>query len=690
MISPMRPMERSGYEADTGRLDWMSAENILGSVYQHYDLDWDEVGNLNWRANLTGGSPWGTGSQIVAETENYQYDGLNRLALYSVDGNDTAVFYDNIGNITQKSDLAGGYSYGTKASSCSSSDHVTPGPHAVSSAGGDDYCYDANGNMVLDETGRTLTYSVFDKVTQMTKGNYTTTFDYGSNRSRYRRTDNDGNGTTETLYLGSVEKITNDDGTIEWKRDIGVGQITQVVDSTGAIQSEDEQYFLKDHLGSITHIIEVNGNGSVGSIQEMAFDPWGKRRDTTDWAQALSEGTIQASFYLTGGALGSPTTTKGFTGHEMVDEMDIIHMNGRIYDATIARFVQADPIIQAPYRTASLNRYSYVWNNPMNATDPSGYETQSSGYTEEVKVTARRPTAPDWGDFAGSISWMFDYEANVDWDTGLSGYNYAPEPTPRTVVAVVDPATGKPRLIVDDETGEPLSTEEFLEAIRNAYLDGTIHEMAEESEYVSPLLQDLILESLLRSALSSHGLLGSGGSVTPDNINTHYLTGRTNLKIEFQDEYDANGKLTVRNMKISGLYSDSTRRGDQIVAQIEEFWQGKFKDDSGVIWNLTTKLTNIESLSIMQRAMIGDEPNLIIRNGEGECGLYYACARPTEIIIDDFFSAFDQDALAHEFGHALGFYHWPAGSGNIMSYDLDAEVQIENLILLWRNYGPQE
>jgi RHS repeat-associated protein len=66
-------------------------------------------------------------------------------------------------------------------------------------------------------------------------------------------------------------------------------------------------------------------------------------------------------------------TNRGYTGHEMVDGVDIIHMNGRIYDAKLARFLQADPFIQAPYNTQSLNRYSYVWNNPLNATDPSGY-----------------------------------------------------------------------------------------------------------------------------------------------------------------------------------------------------------------------------------------------------------------------------------------------------------------------------
>lgn len=48
-------------------------------------------------------------------------------------------------------------------------------------------------------------------------------------------------------------------------------------------------------------------------------------------------------------------------------------MNGRIYDSQLGRMLQADPFIQFPTNTQSYNRYSYVLNNPLAYTDPSGY-----------------------------------------------------------------------------------------------------------------------------------------------------------------------------------------------------------------------------------------------------------------------------------------------------------------------------
>lgn len=50
-----------------------------------------------------------------------------------------------------------------------------------------------------------------------------------------------------------------------------------------------------------------------------------------------------------------------------------MHMNGRVYDPVLGRFISADPTVQYPDSTQGLNRYTYVNNNPLSLTDPSGF-----------------------------------------------------------------------------------------------------------------------------------------------------------------------------------------------------------------------------------------------------------------------------------------------------------------------------
>ena len=72
------------------------------------------------------------------------------------------------------------------------------------------------------------------------------------------------------------------------------------------------------------------------------------------------------------GAIASQTT-RGFTGHEQLDDVGLVHMNGRVYDPLLARFGTPDPTTESPFSTQGWNRYSYVGNSPLNFTDPSGY-----------------------------------------------------------------------------------------------------------------------------------------------------------------------------------------------------------------------------------------------------------------------------------------------------------------------------
>ncbi|MEZ5842554.1 MAG: RHS repeat-associated core domain-containing protein [Hyphomicrobiaceae bacterium] len=192
--------------------------------------------------------------------------------------------------------------------------------------------------------------------TSISRGTNTSLFEYGPDRARYKRTDIATSGTTTTLYVGgkAMERITRPGGAVEVKHYIGD---VAVVTTAGAATAT--RYLHKDHLGSVDTVTDEAGT----VVQRMAFDAWGKRRET-NWLPMT--GPAVAAF-------DTAITTRGFTGHEMVDGVGLVHMNGRIYDPEIGRFLSADPFVQELANLQSWNRYSYVLNNPLSYTDPSGF-----------------------------------------------------------------------------------------------------------------------------------------------------------------------------------------------------------------------------------------------------------------------------------------------------------------------------
>ncbi len=61
-------------------------------------------------------------------------------------------------------------------------------------------------------------------------------------------------------------------------------------------------------------------------------------------------------------------------------------MNGRVYDYNLGRFMSVDPVIQEPGNSQSLNPYSYIMNNPLAGTDPTGYEGKEVEKTVTVST----------------------------------------------------------------------------------------------------------------------------------------------------------------------------------------------------------------------------------------------------------------------------------------------------------------
>ena len=241
-----------------------------------------------------------------------------------------------------------------------------------------------------------MAYTLFDKPSQIDSKEvggvvgHSTRYGYGPAREMAYRLDipqyagTVSNTSVEVQYFGSVERELRKTATAGQTRETYkrmIGGVLQIVeervvnDSTASLVSAAvalrSEVLLKDHLGS-THVI-VNSDGT--NAQYQRFDVWGMRADaTTGSTQSISQ-----SYGTNNPTDATKTRTrKGFTGHEMVDGAGIVHMQGRIYDPRLGRFLQADPIIQDPLNGQNYNRYTYVYNNPLSLTDPSGYRSLSA------------------------------------------------------------------------------------------------------------------------------------------------------------------------------------------------------------------------------------------------------------------------------------------------------------------------
>ena len=98
-------------------------------------------------------------------------------------------------------------------------------------------------------------------------------------------------------------------------------------------------------------VLQTFPNSAGTVIERLAYEPFGKRRA----ADGASDPTD---------AIKGVTADRGFTGHEHLDDLALIHMNGRVFDPLVGRFLSADPHVQSVADLQSYNRYSYVANNP--------------------------------------------------------------------------------------------------------------------------------------------------------------------------------------------------------------------------------------------------------------------------------------------------------------------------------------
>ncbi len=369
------------FDAATG---WLN--NIKSGQYSAFDKQsesylYDKIGNLIQRAN---------DKQTV--TESFCYDGVYRLVRSALSGDPTCqnnknleLTYDQYGRITSRSDLANNTAWSYDLN------HV----HAVSHIGhsGFDYSYDANGNMIISK-GNPISWNAYNLPVYIASSGSISTISlfYDGNQQRWKSIFDHGDHPTETTYYigGLMEKVAlaGQDKVTYRQYIYGGGGSAPVAVISKDVRNSDSgvipgntqtNYFLFDQQGSVSSILNADGSTLVNE----SYTAYGDRRDPTTWNGSASSDDLSVS---------AGVTRQGYTWQTALGNMGLNHMNGRVQDAITGVFMSPDPYISEPGNPQNYNRYSYVYNNPMSHTDPSGFVTIGYGSCEpkceEVIVTA--------------------------------------------------------------------------------------------------------------------------------------------------------------------------------------------------------------------------------------------------------------------------------------------------------------
>jgi len=428
---------RATFDAMTGRVTANTAGAGTATGVANYSYVWDSINQLTQRNDANGDGASG------AVSDTFTYDALGRLRAYTVAAPSVPnlartvnLQYNALGMLLYKSDV-GVYGYGAQA---------TAGvkPHAllsVSGASTTNYTYDANGNLVTASAGkyRSISFTSFNLPDSQTglqgpSGSPKYTWAYDENHQRVKETrvvggvtrttwsvhpDNQGGLGFECESSGSNVNCSN--ATTQRRHYVSAGgTAVGVLVSTGALPALTStqtappvvsttialvkvEYWHKDHLGSL--VATTDHAGAVTA--RYSYDPFGKRRQAGGQYDAMGSLVIDWTTNTNNG------TDRGYTGHEHLDDAGLVHMNGRIFDPTLGRFMQSDPLVQDPLNLQNFDRYGYCFNNPLTCTDPSGYSFWTrlrkiglilGGDPRAIHNLNRKIAHTKWGYTIGSIA----------------------------------------------------------------------------------------------------------------------------------------------------------------------------------------------------------------------------------------------------------------------------------------------
>jgi len=231
----------------------------------------------------------------------------------------------------------------------------------VTSVGGVSLGYDQNGNRVTRSEGTATVAYTYDADNRLTVVENSadpddTSFVYDADGARIKRA----HGDDATYYIGPIE-VETDQGDVTETHSIYSlgGGVTAVRVVASAGDDGEVTFTFGDHLGSSSTIWQAGelGDTDPGVLSFQRYYPYGEPRNTYN-PNLPTDHTFTGQ--ISDGLLGD-----GGTG--------LMYYGARYYDPQVGRFAAADTLVPNPNNPQDLNRYTYVGNNPTNATDPSGH-----------------------------------------------------------------------------------------------------------------------------------------------------------------------------------------------------------------------------------------------------------------------------------------------------------------------------
>jgi RHS repeat-associated protein len=238
---------------------------------------------------------------------------------------DYAYSFDAASNLTQVSTPDGSWSAVANAN------------NQYSSAQGSPWVYDEAGNL-LDDGKRSYRWDAQSRLvgtTDKATGQVTELAYDGLSRLTVVKTTPAGGATSETRYTWCGETICqkrNDSDTVQAR-----------YLEEGEVNAGQALYYVKDRLGSVTDVVDAQGNPQG----QLDYGPYGDEQTAT--------GTV---------------SDKRYAGMQHLPQVGLYATHYRFYDANSARWLNRDPIAE----NGGINPYTYVGGNPLSFVDPLGLE----------------------------------------------------------------------------------------------------------------------------------------------------------------------------------------------------------------------------------------------------------------------------------------------------------------------------